>query len=105
MEGKDGVQRDGVSGSIDGGENGEMDEKMSGQVELLFIAEQFGSSVVSDSLRPHGIQHARLPCHHQLLEPTQTLVHHISKAILSSHPLLFPSPAAFNPCQHQGLFK
>ena len=32
VEGKDGVQRDGVSGSIDGGESGEMDEKMSGQI-------------------------------------------------------------------------
>ena len=30
---------------------------------------------MSNSLRPHGLQHARLPCHHQLPELTQTLVH------------------------------
>ena len=34
----------------------------------------FGCSVVSDSLQPHGLQHAR-PVHHQLPESTQTHVH------------------------------
>ena len=29
---------------------------------LLFSSVQFSRSVVSDSLRPHGLQHARLPC-------------------------------------------
>ena len=43
--------------------------------------------------------------HHQLLEPTQTHVHHISDAIQSSHPLLSPSPPALNLSQHQSLFK
>ena len=36
---------------------------------------QFSRSVVSDFLRPHGLQHARPPCHHQLPESTQTHVH------------------------------
>ena len=36
---------------------------------------QFSCSVVSNSLRPHGLQHARPPCYHQLLEFTQTHVH------------------------------
>ena len=125
---------------------------------------QFSCSVVSNSLRPHGLQYARLSCpsptpgpclnlcllsqwchpikkpknipakpnfhvssvqslsrvrlgnpmdcctpvlpiHHQLLEFTQTLVHWVSDAIQPSHPLLSPSPPAFNLSQHQGLFK
>ena len=36
---------------------------------------QFSRSVMSASLHPHGLQHARLPCHHQLPEFTQTHVH------------------------------
>ena len=46
-----------------------------------------------------------LPVHHQLLEFTQTHVHRVSDAIQPSHPLLFPSPPAPNPSQHQSLFK
>ena len=34
------------------------------------------------------------PVHHQLLEPTQTHVHHVSDAIHPSPPLLSPSPPA-----------
>ena len=46
-----------------------------------------------------------LPVHHQLLEPTQTHVHWVGDAIQPSHPLLSPSPPAFNLSQPQGLFK
>ena len=46
-----------------------------------------------------------LPVHHQLPEFTQTHVHRVSDAIQPSHPLLFPSPPAPNPSQHQGLFQ
>ena len=42
--------------------------------------------------------------HHQFLESTQTHVHRVGDAIQSSHPLLSPSPPAFNLSQHQGLF-
>ena len=62
---------------------------------------QFSCSVVSDSLRPHGLQYARPPVHHQLLELTQTHVHQVSDAIQPSHPLSPPSPPAFNLFQHQ----
>ena len=31
-------------------------------LKLLFSSVQFSHSVVSDSLRPHGLQHTRLPC-------------------------------------------
>ena len=46
-----------------------------------------------------------LPVHRQLPEFTQTHVHQVSDAIQPSHPLLFPSPPAPNPSQHQGLFQ
>ena len=41
----------------------------------LFSSVQFNRSVMSDSLRPHGLQHPGFPVHHQLLEFTQTHVH------------------------------
>ena len=44
------------------------------------------------------------PDNHQLLEPAQTHVHQVGDAIQTSHPLLSPSPPAFNLSQHQGLF-
>ena len=50
------------------------------------ISVQFSGSFMSDSLRPHGLQH------HQLLEPTQTHVHRVGEAIQPSHPLSSPSP-------------
>ena len=46
-----------------------------------------------------------LPVHHQLPEFTQTHVHRVSDAIQPSHPLSSPSPPAYNPSQHQGLFQ
>ena len=45
------------------------------------------------------------PVHHQLLELAQTHVHRVCDAIQLSHPLLSPSPPAFNLSQHQGLFQ
>ena len=45
------------------------------------------------------------PVHHQHPELTQTHVHWVGDAIKPSHPLLFPSPLAFNLSQHQGLFQ
>ena len=45
------------------------------------------------------------PVHHQLPEFSQTHVHWVSDVIQTSHPLLSPSPLAFNLSQHQCLFK
>ena len=45
------------------------------------------------------------PDHHQLLELSQTHVHHVGDAIQPSHPLLSPSSPAFNLFQHQCLFQ
>ena len=84
---------------------------------------QFSCSVMSDSLWPHGLQHARLPCpspspraysnscpssqwyHHQLPGFTQTHVHWFGDAIQPSHPLSSPSPPALNLSPNQSLFK
>ena len=56
-----------------------------------------------------------LPLHHQLPESTQTHVHWVwyplgmsigyGDAIQPYHPMLSPSPPAFNLSQHQGLFQ
>ena len=49
------------------------------------ISVQFSHSVVSDSWRPHGLQHSGLPVPHQLLELAQTHVHQVTDAIQPSH--------------------
>ena len=72
-----------------------------GKIELLL----FSSSVVSDSLQPHALQHTKLPCPLPSPELAQTHVHQVSDAIQPSHPLLSPSPFAFYLPQHQGLFE
>ena len=46
-----------------------------------------------------------LPVHHRLPEFIQTRVHWVGDTLQPSHPLLSPSPPAFNLSQHQGLFK
>ena len=75
--------------------------------ESLFL--QFSRSAVSDSLPPHGLQHASLPCPaslHQLPELTQTHVHWVwVMDIQPSHPLSSPSPPTFTLSQHQRLFQ
>ena len=69
-----------------------------------FSSVQFSRSVVSDSLRPHELQHARPPC------PSQTPGVHPDSSPSSqwhhpaSYPLASPSPA-LNPSQHQSLFQ
>ena len=55
---------------------------------------------MSDSLRPHELQHPGLPVHHQLPEFTQTHVHPVGDAIQSSHPFSscpqsFPASGSF----------
>ena len=50
---------------------------------------------------PMGCSMPGFPVHHQLLEVAQTHVHRVSGAIQPSHPLMSPSPPAFNLFQHQ----
>ena len=68
---------------------------------------QFSSvqSVMSDSLRPHELKHARPPSRSSTPKFTQTHVHQVGDAIQPSHPLSSPSSPAPNPSQHQGLFQ
>ena len=66
---------------------------------------QFRRSILSESLWPHGLQHARPPCPSPTPGLTQTHVRGVSGAIQPSHPLSSPSPPAFNLSKHQGLFK
>ena len=72
---------------------------------VQFSSVQFGCSVVSKSLRAHGLKHTRLP--HPL--PTPGVYSNsrplMSDAIQPSHPLSSPSPPTFNLSQHQGLFR
>ena len=70
-----------------------------------FSSIQFSHSIVSDSLRPHGLQHTRLPCPSPTPGASQTHVHWVGDAIQPPHPLSSPSPPAFNLSQHQGLFQ
>ena len=72
---------------------------------IIFCVVQFSRSVVSDSWRPHGLQHARPPC--PSLNPGACS----NSCPLSRwcHPtissFLGPSLPAFNLSQHQALFK
>ena len=43
-----------------------------------FSSVQFSRSVMCDTLRPHGLQHARCPVHHQHRELNQTHVHQVA---------------------------
>ena len=54
---------------------------------------------------PMNLNTPGLPVYHQLPEFTQTHVHRVGDAIQPSHPLLSPSPHAFNLSHHQGLFQ
>ena len=62
---------------------------------------QLSRSVVSDSLRPHGLQHARLPVHHQRLKLMSIKSVMLSNHLIFCRPLLhlpsiFPSIRVFS---------
>ena len=65
----------------------------------------FSFSVLSDSLRPHGVQHARPPC--SSLSPGLCL--NSCPSTQRCHPTIsssvVPSPPAFYHSVHQGLFQ
>ena len=66
---------------------------------------QFSCSVMSDSLLPHGLQHARPPCP----SPTPRVYSNSCLLSLWCHPSISSSVVPFSSClslsQHQGLFK
>ena len=66
---------------------------------------QFTCSVVSNSLRPHGLQHTRLPCPSTTPRAYSDSSTWVGNAIQPSHTLSFPSTHSFKFSQHQGLFQ
>ena len=76
-----------------------------GLIIFKFFLLLFSGSLMSHSLPPHGWSMPGFPVLHHILEFAQTYVHWRDDAIQSSHPLLPPSPLAFNLSQQQGLFK
>ena len=64
---------------------------------VQFSSVQFSHSVMSDSLQPHGLQHARVTSfvHHQLLELTPTHAYWVSDAIQPSSVVPFSCPQSF----------
>ena len=66
---------------------------------------QFSRLVMSDSLQPHGLQHARPPCP----SPAPRVYSNSCPLIQWSHPTILssvvPIPPAFSLSQHQGLFQ
>ena len=55
---------------------------------------QFSHSVVSDSLRPHGLQHARLPCP----SPTPGACSNSCPSSWQCHPTISSSVVSFSSC-------
>ena len=70
-----------------------------------FSSVQFSHPEMRTLCDPMNCSTPGLPVHHQLPEFTQIHVHWVSDVIQPSHPLLSPSPPAFNLPQHQGLLK
>ena len=67
---------------------------------FLYAVSQFSCSVVSDTLRPHGLQHARPPCPSPTPRVDSDSCPLMSMVMPST---LFPSPPVFSLSQHQGL--
>ena len=76
-------------------------------IQSFFVLLLFSCSLLSDSLRPHGLQHNRLPCPSLslFLRVQSDSCHGVSDAIQPSHLLLSLSPPGFNLSQNQSLFQ
>ena len=61
---------------------------------LQFSSVQFSCSVVSDSSRPHGLQHTRLPCP----SPTPGACSHSCPLSQWCHPTISSSVVSFSSC-------
>ena len=77
--------------------------KYSGSLKTLLRPVQFSHSVMSDSLQPHGLQHARFLSPSAVPRAYSNSCPSSGYAIQPSYPLLSPSPPAFNLSPHQGL--
>ena len=65
-----------------------------GNISLFFSAVQFSHSVVSNSLRPHGLQHVRPPCP----SPTPGVYPNSCPSIRWYHPTISSSVVPFSSC-------
>ena len=72
---------------------------------IQFSSIQFNRSVVSVSLRPYELEHARSPYPSQIPGVYSNSCPSSGDAIQPSHPLSSPSPPAPNPSHNQGLFQ
>ena len=72
---------------------------------VKYCTVQFSRSVVTDSLRPHGLQHSRPPCQ----SPTPRVYSNSCPLSPWCHPTISSSVVPFSPpfnlSQHQGLFQ
>ena len=75
---------------------------LKGEIPILLL---FSCSVVSDCLRPHGLQHTRLPCPSLSSGVCSNSCHWVSDAFQASHPLPPPFPLALSLSHHQGLYQ
>ena len=71
---------------------------------VCFMLFSFSRSVMSDSLRPHGLQHARPPAITNSWSLLKLMSVESNDAMQPSYPLSSPSPA-FSLSQHQSLFQ
>ena len=73
----------------------------------MYLQIQFSSDAQScpTLCNPMDCSTPGFPVHHQLLELAQIHFHQVGDAIQPSHPLLSPSPPAFNLSHHQSLFQ
>ena len=74
--------------------SGGKDAKIQATLSVLFSSVQSLSPV--PFFATPWMQNSRPPIHQQLPEFTQTHAHRVSDAVQPSHPLLSPSPPAFN---------
>ena len=75
------------------------------RVSTQWSSVQFSCSVVSDSLWPHELQHARLPCPSPTPEVYSNSCPLSWWCYLTISSSVVPFCPAFNLSQHQGLFK
>ena len=80
-------------------------QESNGIIYSKLSSAQFSHLAVSNSSNSMDYSMPGFLVHHQLPELAQTHLHRVGDATQSSHPLLSPSPPAFNLSQHQGLFK
>ena len=64
----------------------------------LVLSVQFSHSVMSDSLRPHGLQHTSLSIRFPWVSPTPGACSYPCPLSLWCHPTISPSVVALSPC-------